>query len=106
MNENKVFGQITLVTPPNIVDHTANTFCIINFSESDKDKFLKFLNNYYTILSDNFTIYIADEKTSRADSKWLTKAIEKSNNVITKSLKGFNFTKGESIKNMKEYLNG
>jgi len=106
MNDTEKMGTITLVTPPSIIENLNETFCLLNFSDEDKDQFMNFLNEFYTKDTDNLTVYIADQNNNQFNGKWLTEAIEKSNNVIVKSLQGFKFLKSNKIKNLKEFFNG
>ena len=77
-------GKLTLITAPSITDDQNETFCIINFSKQDQDKFSIFLNQYKT--DKDLTVYIVDSLKDKAMTlKWLTDVIEKSHTVILSS---------------------
>lgn len=99
-------GPITLVTPPSIIENKDKTFCIINFSESDKDQFMNFLNQYYYLPTDSITVYIADQQNDQNNVKWLTEVMKKSYNIIIKSTTEFVVLKSNEIKNLEEFFNG
>ena len=65
MNDTEKMGTITLVTPPSIIENLNETFCLLNFSDEDKDQFMNFLNEFYTKDTDNLTVYIADQNNNR-----------------------------------------
>ena len=74
-------GPVTLVTPPSIIENKDRTFCIINFSEKDKDQFLNYLNQYYYLPTDSITVYIVDQENDQNNVKWLTQVMKKSYNI-------------------------
>tara|TARA_E500000318_G_scaffold95828_1_gene95796 strand:- start:1237 stop:1551 length:315 start_codon:yes stop_codon:yes gene_type:complete len=97
-------GSLTLVTSPSIVENTDETFCLINFSKQDQDKFADFINRYKP--KENITIYIVDSKQDKSLSyEWLTDAIEKSHTVIISSKNKFKIFKTDSRQNLEGIFN-
>jgi len=55
----KKLGQITLVTPPSFFQNQNRSFCLINLSKRDKDRFADELNTYFP--NDDVTLYLWDD---------------------------------------------
>tara|TARA_E500000178_G_scaffold313431_1_gene330821 strand:+ start:2438 stop:2755 length:318 start_codon:yes stop_codon:yes gene_type:complete len=96
-------GTLTLVTSPSIVQNNDETFCIINFSQSEQDKFANFLN--IKKAKENITVYVVDqEKDKQLDLKWLTDVVNKSNTVILKSENKFKVLKNSTVLDLEGLL--
>ena len=52
-------GQITLVTPPSFFQNQNRSFCLVNLSKKDKDRFADELNKYMP--KEDVTIYLWDD---------------------------------------------
>jgi hypothetical protein len=52
-------GQITLVTPPSFFQNQNRSFCLVNLSKKDKDRFADELNKYMP--KEDITIYLWDD---------------------------------------------
>lgn len=52
-------GQITLVTPPSFFQNQNRSFCLVNLSKRDKDRFADELNNW--LPKEDITIYLWDD---------------------------------------------
>ena len=103
MQTNKL-GKLTLVTSPSIVENTDETFCLINFSKHDQDKFADFISRYKA--KENITIYIVDSEQDKSLTfKWLTDAIEKSHTVIISSKDKFKILKTDIEQNLEGIFN-
>jgi len=99
-----ILGTLTLVTPPSAIQSHNESFCIVNFSEQDKNTFRDFLNKEKA--NDNLTIYIVDTENKEMTLDWLTEVISKSNNVIIKSRNNkYKILKSASINKLEEVFN-
>ena len=99
-----ILGTLTLVTPPSTIQSHNESFCIVNFSEQDKNTFRDFLNKEKA--NDNLTIYIVDTENKEMTLDWLTEVISKSNNVIIKSRNNkYKILKSASINQLEEVFN-
>jgi|TARA_B100000424_G_scaffold227651_1_gene188454 hypothetical protein len=97
-------GKLTLVTAPSITDDRNETFCIINFSQQDQDKFSIFLNQYKT--DNDLTVYVVDSlKDKTMTLKWLTDVIEKSHTIILSSKNKIKILKTNTDHNLLELFN-
>ena len=59
LNIQKKMGQITLVTPPSFFSNQNRSFCLVNLSKRDKDRFADELNK--NMPKENLTIYLWDD---------------------------------------------
>lgn len=55
----KKMGQITLVTPPSFFQNQNRSFCLVNLSKRDKDRFADELNKHMP--KEDVTIYLWDD---------------------------------------------
>ena len=103
MMETNKLGTLTLVTSPSIVQNNDETFCIINFSNREQDKFAHFLNTNKA--KENITVYVVDsEKDKQLDLKWLTDVVNKSNTVILKTENKFKVLKNSTVLDLEGLL--
>ena len=96
-------GSLTLVTPPSAIENNNESFCIVNFTKQDQDKFSKFINKYKP--HDNINIYVVDYvKDKKLDLQWLTSVIEKSQTVIISSQNKLKILKTTTANNLEDLL--
>ena len=74
-------GQITLVTPPSFFQNQNRSFCLVNLSKKDKDRFADELNKYMP--KEDVTIYLCGEFHEKASVR----------NFLFISLKMYGFKK-------------
>ena len=59
LGKNRKLGQITLVTPPSFFQNQNRSFCLVNLSKRDKDRFADELNKW--LPKEDITIYLWDD---------------------------------------------
>lgn len=59
LGDKKKMGQITLVTPPSFFQNQNRSFCLVNLSKRDKDRFADELNKW--LPKEDLTIYLWDD---------------------------------------------
>lgn len=94
-------GSLTLVTPPSSIENNNESFCIVNFTKQDQDKFSKFINKYKP--HDHLNIYVVD-KNKKLDLQWLTSVIEKSHTVIISTQNKLKILKTTNADNLEDLL--
>lgn len=57
--DKKKLGQITLVTPPSFFQNQNTSFCLVNLSKRDKDRFADEINKH--LAKKDLTLYIWDD---------------------------------------------
>ena len=75
--KNKI-GNVTLVTPPSMIDPNGVSFTIVNLNEEQKKIFSRKLDEHF--LNSEITVFVWDGTSS--NDKWLEEANLKSDYVI------------------------